>query len=206
MKKQEKLIFALAITCLLFVIIIFPLRLTLFNESYYHSQFARNNVQIENKEEVLVNLLNFFRGEEDLEYFSENEKSHLEDVKILLDKFFFLFYFTLFLFIVSLTTLFFINKKNFKENLPKILFLGGLSSFTVIILLLLASFNFSVTFDGFHKLFFSQGNYSFSSTSLLISLFSESFFKSFFLRMIFNSLILSIIFMVPQLALNRMRK
>ncbi|MBU0471445.1 MAG: DUF1461 domain-containing protein [Nanoarchaeota archaeon] len=206
MKFLEKGILIFLVFFLTVVILTVPLRLLIFNQSYYSLQFERNNVDVEDKELIVANILAFFNGREQLNYFDENEQFHMNDVKQLLNKFFLALNLSLVLSFVLLASLFFIDKKTFVDNFLKVLFLSGLCSFVVILLLLLTLFNFSTTFDGFHKLFFSQGNYSFSPSSLLISLFSENFFKSFFLKIVFNSLILSIIFMTPQLVLNRIKK
>ncbi|MBC8500642.1 MAG: DUF1461 domain-containing protein [Nanoarchaeota archaeon] len=206
MKTSEKTFFTLAVVFLIAVIIIAPLRFFVFNESYYYSQFDKNNVNVDEQEEILDNLLLFFKGEESLAYFTEEEQSHLEDVKALLNKFFFSLYISVLLFFISIIILFFINKKQFKDYIPKIVFLSGLVSFTIIVLFFLASLNFSMTFKGFHKLFFSQGNYLFPESSLLITLFPAAFFKSFFLRLMLSSFLLSIIAMALQLILNKMKK
>ncbi|MFH1589134.1 MAG: DUF1461 domain-containing protein [archaeon] len=208
MKIIEKTFFTLAIVFLVLVVILVPLKILLFNEDYYHFQFEKNSVysKVANADAVLDNLLTFFKGEVELDYFTDNEKSHLEDVSVLLNRFFFVLWFSVIMVFVSLTTLFFLNKKDFKENVYKVLFLGGLSSFALLILLFLASINFSLTFGGFHQIFFPQGNFSFPETSLLITLFPQAFFRSYMLRMLITSLSLSVVCMAPQLILNRLNK
>ncbi|MFC2134628.1 DUF1461 domain-containing protein [Bacteroidota bacterium] len=209
MKRSERIYFSFAILFLLVIILFIPLRLLLFNENFYYSSFEKNNVyskvnQTESKI-ILKNLLAFFKGDEELVYFEENEKSHLEDVKNLINKFFDELYFAFAGFLILIGFLYFANKKDFNEKLLKIFFLGGLISFSFVILFFLASLNFAITFQGFHEVFFSQGNFMFDQASLLITLFPEVFFKSFFIRMMLTSLLLSGIAMIPQLVYNRMK-
>jgi integral membrane protein (TIGR01906 family) len=170
---------------------------------------VKNNVykSIEQEQTSLIldNLLNFFKGEESLEYFEEKEKSHLQDVKVLINKFFFVLNISFIVLIICVLVLFFLDKKYLKENYLKIIFLSGLCSFALLALLFLAGFNFSISFEGFHKIFFPQGNYAFPESSLLISLFPETFFLSFFKRLLLSSGIIAILLMLPQLILNKIK-
>lgn len=206
MKNSEKTFFALIIIFLVIAIIILPLRMFLYNENYYYSQFEKNKVSVEGKEEILDNLLNFFKGKEKLEYFKENEQSHLEDVKALLSKLFFTLYFSIIATVVLLVALFFLFTEDFKADVFKIFFLAGLSSFALVALLSLAAINFSVSFEGFHLLLFPQGNYTFAESSLLITMFPPIFFKSFLFRLLIGSVIISFIAMAPQIIMNKMKK
>lgn len=208
MKKIEKSLFALTVIFLMIIILLVPAKLLIFDDDYYKNRFYRTGVytEVENADIILENLLNFFQRGEELRYFEENERSHLEDVKELLDKSFLTFYIVIIAFIASLVAMLFINKKDFKDNIFKIVFLSGLCSFVIVVLMLLASLNFTSTFGNFHKSFFPQGNYSFPESSLLITMFSESFFKAFFLRSIVTSLLISVIVMVPQIIKNKIKK
>lgn len=206
MKRLEKILFALAIVSLVFIIIIAPLKYNVFNLDYYNAQFDKNNVDVKNQDLIIENLMVFFKGDSRLYYFTLDEQLHLEDVRILLNKFFLLLNFSLFVFVASLLALYLINKKEFISRKLKILFLGGLSAFALIALLFLAALNFSSTFQIFHEIFFPQGNYTFPADSLLITLFPENFFQSFFLRLIITSVILSFLFMMPQLIKNKFFK
>ncbi|MFH1770494.1 MAG: DUF1461 domain-containing protein [archaeon] len=208
MKRLELVVSTLMEIFLMVVIVLIPLRLTLFNEDYYHSQFEKNKVysDVENADEVLHNLLNFFRGKEELVYFEEDEQLHLEDVRSLLNKFFFALYFSVFMTFLLVVALFFLFTEDFRTDVFKIFFLAGLSSFALIALLFLVSLNFSMTFEGFHLLFFPQGNYTFAETSLLITMFPAVFFKSFFTKLLLGSVIISFIAMAPQIIKNKRKK
>mgnify|MGYP002629205668 CR=1 FL=1 len=205
MNNFEKTIFGLSVLSIIIIILILPLRMFVFDSSYYDSQFQKNNVYNSiNKSlatDIKENLLNFLQEGDALNYFSEEEKSHLNDVRVLFSKFFFVLWAGIGLLIISSGILIF--RKKFKENVFKILFLGGLCSFVLIILLFLASLNFEMTFGNFHKMFFPQGNYSFADTSLLITLFPANFFNAFFLKLLVSSFTLSLLSMVPQLWINK---
>jgi len=206
MKHSEKIISLLAIISLILIIVILPLKFYLFNENFYSFEFKKNNIQVEDKELIIRNLLGFFSGDEALNYFPENERSHLKDVQNLLKGFFNILNWSIILFITSLIALFFINKKDFIDTKIRILFFGGLGTFALLALLFLAALNFNSTFMIFHKLFFPQGNYLFAWDSLIISLFPEVFFQDFFLRLILSSLVLSLLVMAPQFIKNKFFK
>ncbi len=209
MKTTEKTCFIAAIILLAIVVILLPLKLMVFNNSYYYSQFEHNgvyeNINKTEVDKVIDNLLFFFQEKEDLKYFSEDEQSHLQDVKIAINRLLFTLNTLIIAFFVMVIALFFSNKEKFLDNFFKLLFLGGISGFVLLILLFLASLNFSITFDRFHILFFPQGNYTFAETSLLITLFPEAFFKSFFLKLLLISLLVSFGLMVPQFILHRLK-
>ncbi|MAG38588.1 hypothetical protein CMO90_00705 [Candidatus Woesearchaeota archaeon] len=209
MKMTKKIFFLSSILFFIILILFLPLKLLVFCEQNYFSLFEKNNVyenmDMSEVKLILLNLLFFFNEEEELFYFSSDEKAHLEDVRILFKKLFLLLKVSIALLFVSLIGLYALSK-NFQDEFFKALFLSGICSFVFLSLLFFASLNFSITFDGFHKLFFPQGNYLFSSESLLITLFPEKFFKDFFIRVLFGSLILSIISVLPQLFLNKLKK
>lgn len=206
MNNADKTFFTLAIIFLVVIVMLLPLRMLLFNEDYYYSQFEKNNVDVDDKEVILENTLLFFKDKAELDYFSDDENSHLEDVKVLFNRLFFVLYASILLFFASLVTLYYLNKQRFHENVPKVLFIGGLSSLALLILLSLASVNFSATFGSFHQIFFPQGNFNFPESSLLITIFPQAFFKSFFIRLLLNSIVLSMVLMIPQFIINKRKK
>lgn len=188
-------------------ILLLPLKLVVFNNNYYISHFERNNIyeQVPEANEIMNNTIAFFQGEAELEYFSEDEQNHMEDVKILLSKFMKLVDILWLIFLVCLVVLFFLNKERFLDDLFKQIFLAGLAAFILIALIFLASLNFSMMFGGFHKLFFSQGNYMFSENSLLIQLFPEYFFKATLLKILIVSVLVSFGVMIPQFILHKIK-
>ncbi len=122
-----------------------------------------------------------------ISFLTEEEQSHMKDVKVVITSLKFLYYASL-LFLLSLfTSLFFYNKKNFKGKLfyQKTFTYSGIAilvlSLVFSILVLLA---FPLFWDYFHKILFPQGNWLFSSDSTLIKLFPLGFFQSLAVRVL----------------------
>jgi len=166
-----------------------------YNEDFYYKQFEKNNVNVEGKKNILDNLLNFFNGNEDLDYFNENERLHLIDVKNLINKFITAFYIVLILDILLLIILFTRFRKFLKKNISKILLYSGSLTIFVMFIFLILSLNFDFLFDNFHRLFFA-GNWLFPEESLLIQLFPFEFFRDYFLKILTDSFLVSVIFVL----------
>ncbi len=203
----------------LIVIIIFtPLVYYIFNLNYYDHLYQKNGVYlILNKDDVLkvtLKIFKFFKYRQEMKpmgydtfvrlsdeseseavNFSNNEIMHLKDVRSLLLNIFILYCAAILLFIA---VTFFIIKINSSASLKDLgmvfIISSGIVLFFILILYLLGN-NFPFLFDGFHKMFFPQGNYSFPSGSLIITIFPFGFFYDFFLRIILSSAVLSVIIM-----------
>lgn len=69
------------------------------------------------------------------------------------------------------------------------------SLISVILILLASSFasKFGWLFDSFHRLFFAEGTWIFRSTDMLILLFPKEFFLDAFLRIMADSIIISLL-------------
>jgi len=93
------------------------------------------------------------------------EKSHLADVKDIMNDLPIVF--------IVLLLLFFSLFERTKEK-RKILLYGGLA--TVAIPVVLAIIPFDSVFTAFHQLFFPQGNWMFAQSSLLIQIYPSQFF------------------------------
>ena len=93
------------------------------------------------------------------------EKSHLADVKDIMNDLPIVF--------IVLLLLFFSLLQRTKEK-RKILLYGGLA--TVAIPVVLAIIPFDSVFTAFHQLFFPQGNWMFAQSSLLIQIYPSQFF------------------------------
>jgi integral membrane protein (TIGR01906 family) len=103
--------------------------------------------------------------------FTDAEKSHLEDVKGVMNKAEFTFYGLLLL----VSGMYTINRK--KRMVAKLLWYGGISAVAwVVVFAVLGLLSFSWLFTQFHVVFFPQGNWIFPETSLLIRTFPISFF------------------------------
>ncbi len=165
------------------VILLFNFRILIFNPEFYQ-KISENNPYFD--KEKASNLINYFKSKEKLnsEDYTEKEIIHLEDVKSLINRFIFSFYFLIvFLLLLML--------KYYKE-IPKILIIS--SSLIIALSLVLIILNFSSSFYNFHLIFFSNDLWLLDPETTLIRLFPEIFFQSFlkeiFLRSFFVSLFL----------------
>jgi hypothetical protein len=205
---------------LLVIIILFsPLSYYIFNLNYYEKLYEKNGVfSILDKRDVMeisVEIFDFFKYKRELNYkdhnpgviyadegreeillFTENEISHLYDVRELLKKIFILYYSSLALFIIFLLLLIRKNMADFIHDLGLIFTVSSILMFTSIVFFYLSSKNFPALFDIFHKIFFPGGNYSFYEGSLLITIFPSGFFYDFFIRLVWCSGIISSIVLI----------
>lgn len=209
---------------LIIIIIFTPLAFYIFNLNYYEHLYEENEVYlILNRDDVLkvtLKIFDFFkyrqelmpgdydtkvrfsdRSESEAVNFRDNEIMHLEDVRALLLKIFILYCAAILLFIAA--TFFIIRVKSgfILKDLGLVLMVSsGVVLFSILLLYLLGN-NFPFLFDSFHQLFFPQGNYSFPSGSLIITIFPFGFFYDFFLRIILSSAVLSAIIMTAGIIL-----
>jgi hypothetical protein len=203
---------------LIIVIIFTPLAYYIFNLNYYENLYEENEVYlILNRDDVLrvtLKIFNFFKYRQELlpgdcdtrvrfnngsdtytVNFRDNEIMHLEDVRSLLLKIFILYCTAIFFFLI--TTFFIIRAKSIiilKDLGLVFMISSGVVLFFILLLYLIGN-NFPFLFDRFHRIFFPQGNYSFPSGSLIITIFPFGFFYDFFLRIILSSAVLSAIIM-----------
>ncbi len=131
-------------------------------------------------------------------FFTENEISHMVDVRDLIFKILLLFYVSLTVLILLLTLLLVLERKHIKKLKGTGLVFVISSSVVLFIFMILyiLSMNFSHLFDNFHLLFFPQGNFMFDSNSLLITLFPFNFFYQYFINLVIGSIVLSFIFLL----------
>ena len=116
--------------------------------------------------------------------FSEDEKSHMADVKRLI-------IFEEFLFTALLIGFFvLIYKRKIHLNHFK---KAALIMFLIALFSLIASLFFNSFFKLFHIVLFPQGNWQFSFGSLMIRVYQQSFFREFFIRFIVVAFILSLL-------------
>lgn len=203
---------------LIIIIIFTPLAYYIFNLNYYEHLYQRNGVYLVlNKDDVLkvtLKIFNFFKYRQEMKpmgydtrvrlsdepegeaiNFRDNEIRHFKDVRSLLLKIFILYCAAILLFIAA--TFFIIKIKSttsLKDMGIVFIISSGFVLFFILILYLLGN-NFPFLFEGFHKVFFQQGNYTFPSGSLIITIFPFGFFYDFFLRIILSSAVLSAIIM-----------
>ena len=149
----------------------------------------------ENQQSVIDYLQN--DKETNLEY-SQDELSHLQDVKEVM-KFVNYFFYLLLLIITLIITY---NRRN-KEQLAKLFKYGGIATISLISIILISStILFNQVFSLFHTLFFPQGNWTFPSSSLLIQTFTLEFFIGISRNIFLVALAEGILFILPFLYLR----
>lgn len=184
-----------------FLIILFSFNFLIYDYNFYSETFD-NNLNESFVKENTLNLFDYFQGKGELNNnFNEKEKLHLEDVKVLINKFLFIFYILSFIFIFSLIYL--LYKKDFKTISFNFITGGCL---TLLIILIFYLFDFSNLFYNFHLLMFSNDLWLLNpETDLLINIFTESFFFNFFKRIILNSSIISSILILIGILIKNVR-
>ena len=121
-------------------------------------------------------------NEEQIDFLTPNEQSHMHDVKVLLD-----------LGILILLTLIIGLVLTYDQHVFKrIRFVPLLAA---VVLGILSLTPFTTLFAQFHEVVFPQGNYTFPFDSILIQTYPESFFQMMFVLIIVIYLVLSIWFM-----------
>jgi len=128
---------------------------------------------------VLSSYLRY--GEGDLSEFSVEEQEHLEEVRSLYFKIIIVFIIAIVLFIGSL--IYFRDK-----NIGIMLFIGGILTLGLLLILYILTKNWDSAFTSFHELFFKT-QWQFGEGSLLIKMFPEEIFYN-----AFNKIITSILF------------
>ena len=144
------------------LIILTPFHFLFTHEPFYYNEHRKNGVNDKLGEEktflVTENVINFFKGNEELLYFSEQEKSHMNDVKQLylegrvLYQYIVVLFFMLVLIMVLMSRL---EKHDFpRVYLPKMLLLSGAISLVMIAIMFIIGLNFNFLFGIFHEIFF----------------------------------------------------
>jgi len=130
-------------------------------------------------------------------FFTENEISHMVDVRTLIFEILLLFYVSLAALGALLALLLILERKHSKRfrGIGLVFVVSSSTVLFLFIILYILSMNFSSLFDNFHLIFFPQGNFMFDLNSLLITLFPFNFFYQYFTRLIIGSIILSFIFL-----------
>ncbi|MDD5622058.1 MAG: DUF1461 domain-containing protein [Actinomycetota bacterium] len=220
-KNSKFKITLILINSIFLIIIIFftPLACYVFNLDYYSTLYEENDVfSVLNKEDVLnvtERIFKYFEYREELDYldpslqvryskesmssvafFMPDEVNHLNDVRKLLTKIFILYFSSIILVIIGFVLLINKNIKIFIRDLGKTFIISSALILLFIIILYLLGKNFPVLFDNFHLIFFPQGNFTFSGSSLIITLFPFGFFYDFFIKIVLCSAIISTIVLV----------
>ena len=205
----KKIAIVLCSIFLSIIILFAPLRYYLYKSSFYNTLYKKNGVyEILDKNDVKIlteSVFNYFKYgkpfeyfnlKNGFEYFTNNEISHLNDVRILLFRITLTFNISIALFIIFIFLL--IEKKylNFLKNISIIFTASSSFILSFILVLYLFGKNFWILFEKFHLLFFPQGNWAFPEGSLLITIFPFGFFYDFFVKLILTSFIISIVLLL----------
>ncbi len=207
---EDKIKKALIITntiCLLFIILLAPLSFFLFNLENYMGLYRENGVVQHFEREELINitenLIGFFNNNQEIKdiyprgdtpSFTAAEISHLKDVRNLTNILMAVFYSSIVFFILFSVLMAGESLKEFlrRFSLP-LIYSSSIVILVLLLLVVLGSLDFWSFFEDFHKVFFPQGNYIFSPSSLIITLFPIGFFYGYFFKLAASSGILSVI-------------
>ena len=166
---------------LFFIIVLFNFRIIAYDIDFYEKESGN----LENKKEILSNLLNYFKDEEEINnnYYSEKEKLHLFDVKKIIDRTIYFSYILSMVFILLMT--------KFYRNFEKVFIYCGI--FAGIFLAIAFFSDFNSLFYLFHVVSFDNNYWMLNEESTLIRLFPEEFFYMAFKKIIFRSFFASFI-------------
>ena len=140
-----------------------------------------------------ANVISYLRGDEELQGFTDSEKSHMQDVKKLIDIAKILFLISLAIIIAAIIAL----KKKTKETFRKASKYSSITTLAIsAIITILTLADFGETFYSSHTLLFPQGNWLFPASSLLIQLYPEQFFMEMGLWIFATTILLSIIIFI----------
>lgn len=193
MKLGNVLIFFLSISLVLSLYLASADNLIFDLEFYKNKEYSK----IDSADDIHKSLLGFFRDENDVSsVFNSKEKSHLEDVKVVIRN---LRVFFIFLALVNITLLSLLLF--YKEQLSKVFISSGILS--LVLPLPFIFFNFHSLFVKFHLIFFPQGNWQFPIDSTIISLFPPLFFYDATFNIILNSMMFGVVFLVIGVFLSR---
>ena len=185
---MRKIIIIVLIISFVFSLYLASTEYLIHNKDFYEKEFTKHNIydRVYNADEISEKLIGFFKEENNLPLsFNEKEKSHLEDVKKLIDNGKGLLVF------LSLLNIILISIILSNDNLKKILISSGV--FAIILPIPFLLFSFSNIFTKFHLILFPQGNFQFPLDSLLIQLFPQEFFYDSLINIVLNSSIFAII-------------
>ena len=215
----KKLIILIGTISIIVVIIFSPLLFYIFNLNYYLGLYEKNEVYsyIDKQDAIKLTeeLFGFFKENKEfkpfvlknnLPYFTQNEISHLEDVRVLFNKIFLAYYICLGLTIVSIAILIEKNKKIFLKNISILLIIPSAILILLLLLLYLFGQNFLPLFDKFHTIFFPQGNFAFPEDSTLITLLPLGFFTDFFEKLVISAAIISFALIITGFSISMILK
>jgi len=204
--KKRKIINLFLIVLLVldipFILYSFNFNYFAFNGDFHKKEFRKydgyNKLKNYDIEKINNDVLDYLKNKNveliDNDFFNEREKTHLEDVKDLVQFFLFLFYFSIVLFFILLFLIAILNKKIIK-NLGIVFFFSGILTFLdAFIFWIMVKLNFNFVFDLIHKTFFKPGTYVFDpSFENIVNLYTQGFFYDVTVNIVINTLIFSLV-------------
>jgi integral membrane protein (TIGR01906 family) len=202
---EQKILVIVSIVLLVFVLFVASFFMVFFDRSFYDKEFKKYGqydelgiVGVQKTVDYLINYLTSENSEIDkipeLNGFTSEEKAHLIDVRAIINSVKWIGIISFILLIAAIMRLYAL--KDFRNSIRRILVYSSISALALLIIIFVLSLNFPSFFEGFHKLLFPQGNYTFPADYLLIKLFPEALFKDYARKMFFHIGILSLILLV----------
>jgi len=199
---EKKILVIISAIALIFIILSASFFMVFFDKSFYDKSFTKYGVYeelgVQGVRSTVDYLTNYLINEKveidtikELRIFMPEERSHLEDVWVIIHWVKAISVLSIILLIGILIRL--SRLGNFRESVKRILIYGAISTLALLVIIFVLSLNFPSFFEGFHRLLFPQGNYTFPSEYLLIKLFSQGFFEDYARKMFFHTAILSLI-------------
>lgn len=174
----------LLIVILPFLLFLLVLNFVGFDNLYYQQKFLEYGVQqnVPEADSLHEKVINFITGKNNElpNEFNEREKQHFWDVRNIIRISTLALYAFIILFVLLLLVSAFILKINNKiiNFVSKVLIFGGFLTVVLsLALFLFINYDFSSTFESFHRLFFQQGTYTFDPTNeVIVKLYPEQLF------------------------------
>lgn len=181
------------------LIILIPISLVLgvgnyllYDEAHYQKEFTKVGTyeRVPDADDVIDSMLLFFRGEKDdpgPANFTSDEAIHLYETKSLIWSMTLMWYILISVKIILFGILIFTSKKAVEDVVHIAVGSGTLMLAWPV---MLSEIDFNYLFTAFHSLFFPNGGWMFSESSLLIQLFPMQFFWDSAVKMAYGSLLL----------------
>ncbi len=209
---KHKRLFTLIVSVIMVLLIPIIIYLHNFNSSafdgnFYKKEFLKYNVytnlknhDIEKINDDVLNYLKYNNYDELIknDFFSQREKTHLLDVKNLIQNLFLIYYISLILFLLLFAVLIFLLDFNYKIIVERFFVMMFFSSLLTLLdaflFFILTKLNFDFIFDFFHKTFFPIGAYMFNpELEKIVVLYPENLFFDVLIKIITKTIFSSMI-------------
>jgi integral membrane protein (TIGR01906 family) len=210
-KKENKFNF-LIIAIIPLLIFLIGFRLVVFDLDFYEKEFEKNEIYNHFSKDIVKlevnNLFNYFINDKELttNFFDQKEKTHLKDVKNLINSSIKLLFILIILFFLIL--IYYYKTKKINIFLNSLMLGSILTIFFIITLFLIVSSNFDSLFVNFHLILFDNNLWQLNpEIDNLIVLFPTQFFYDIVIRMIIISILISITTIISVfITKNKIRK